>query len=155
MKIATELEYAFLAGIIEGEGCIYIGSHSSNKSTGARYFVTTIQVTNTNKILIDYLLDKFGGLIVSYTAAQTPKVHRQPVFLWKVTGIELTFICQKVLPYMVSKKEQIAVMLEMRSTYDLHPSQRAKINPNGVQPLSQELIDLRLSIMHKLRSLRY
>lgn len=154
MKQASELQYAFLAGIIEGEGCIYIGSHSSNKETGARYFTTAIQVTNTDKNLIDYLHNTFGGLQAPYTAAQTPKIKRKPVFVWKVTGEELTHICKRVLPYMIAKKNQIEVMLEMRKTYETHPSQREKIKKNGVQPLSDTLINLRYSLMHKLRSLR-
>lgn len=154
MKEATEVQYAFLAGIIEGEGCIYIGSHSSNKATGARYFTTTMQVVNTDKRLIDWLHQTFGGLQAPYTAAQTPKIKRKDPYVWKVTGVELTNLCYKILPYMVAKTDQIEVMIEMRKTYDIHPSQRKKINPKGVQPLTQELIDLRYSLMHKLRNLR-
>jgi len=150
----TELQYAYLAGIIDGEGCIYIGSHSENAETGARYFTTCIQVTNTDKSLIDWLHAIFGGLSAPYTTSQTPKIHRKKVWVWKVTGKELTHVCQKTLPYIVAKREQLEVMLEMRSTYDIHPSQREKSRPNGIQPLTKALIDQRYSLMHKLRALR-
>lgn len=150
----TEEQFAYLAGIIDGEGCIYIGNHSCNKETQAPYFANYIQVANTNKELIDWLYKIFGGTTAKYTRAQTPKQSRKDPYFWKVTGELLTAICHEVLPYSVIKKQQIEVMLEFRKTYDIHPSAREKVRPNGVQPLSQELIDLRFSLMHKLRELR-
>ena len=150
----TEEQFAYLAGIIDGEGCVYIGSHSCNKVTKAAYFAHYIQVANSDKCLIDWLFAVFGGTTAKYTRAQTPKNARKDPYFWKVTGELLTGVCLRTLPYYVIKRPQVEVMLEMRKTYDQHPSQRKKVNPNGVQPLSQELIDLRFSIMHKLRALR-
>jgi hypothetical protein len=150
----SENHFAYLAGIIDGEGCIYIGSHSSNKESGARYFVTSVQVANTDERLIDWLKEKFGGLKSVYTKNQTPKVFRKQPYLWKVTGPSLTLLCKKMIPHSVIKRNQLEVMIEMRNTYDLHPSQREKVKPNGIQPLSKELQELRYSLMQKLRALR-
>lgn len=150
----SETDFAYLAGIIDGEGCIYIGSHSCNKETGARYFVTSLQVANTDEGLIDWLYEKFGGLKSVYTPAQTPKAFRKQPYLWKVTGPGVEFLSKRILPYIVIKKKQLEVMIKMRNTYNLHPSQRKKVNPNGVQPLSKELQEIRYSLMNKLRALR-
>lgn len=150
----TELEFSFLAGIIEGEGCVYIGSHSQNAATGANYFVTAIQVVNTDERLIDWICKRFRGLKASYTRKQIPKASRKMPYMWKITGKDVDWICEKCLPYMVAKRDQIEVMQEMRRTYLTHPSQREKTRANGIQPLSQDLIDLRFSYLHKLRELR-
>lgn len=147
-------QLAYLAGIIDGEGCIYIGTHSSNKQSKVPYFVTTIQVVNTDMELINWIARIFGGTTSKYTRNQTPKKYRKDPYLWKATGTLLTVLCPKILPYSVIKKEQIKVMIAMRGTYAIHPSAREKTKPNGVQPLSQDLIDLRFALMHKLRSLR-
>ena len=144
----TEEQFAYLAVIIDGEGYVYIGSHSCNKETKAAYFANYIQVANTDKELIHWLYKVFGGTTAKYTRAQTLK------YFWKVTGELLTAVCHRVLPYSVIKKQQIEVMLEFRKTYEIHPAEREKSRPNGVQPLSQELIDLRFSLMHKLRAIR-
>jgi hypothetical protein len=63
-KEYTVAEIAYLAGIIDGEGCIYIGNFSCNKKTGVPYYQTNIQVTNTDKKLIDWLLTYLVVLLI-------------------------------------------------------------------------------------------
>ena len=52
----TIAELAYLAGIIDGEGSIYIGNFSSNAKTGALYYQTNMEVTNTDENLIKWLI---------------------------------------------------------------------------------------------------
>lgn len=150
----SDAKFAYLAGIIDGEGCVYIGTHSVNKKTGAKYFVTCLQVANTDIRLIDWLYENFGGDKRAYTFKQTAKNVRKTPYVWKLTGPTLTEVCQRILPFSTIKQEQIKVMLEMRQTYEKHPSQREKVKPNGIQPLSENLINHRLFLMQKLRSIR-
>jgi hypothetical protein len=144
------LHLAYLAGIIDGEGCIHIGYYF-NKSQKRSTYHTLIQVTSTDKPLIEWLFQHFEGKAALYTKAQTPKNSRQTPFVWKVTGETLTHICRMVLPYMISKKDQIEIMLKMRSTF--HDQHEPKKGQQGIQSMSQELIDYRHSLMLQLREL--
>ena len=72
-KEYTVAQLAYLAGIIDGEGSIYIGNFSCNKKTKVPYYQTNIQVTNTDKTLIDWLFDIFGGLVTTRTKKQMPR----------------------------------------------------------------------------------
>ncbi len=149
-KEYNPLHLAYLAGIIDGEGCIHIGYYF-NKSQNRATYHTLIQVTSTDKPLIEWLSNKFGGKAALYTKAQTPKNSRQIPYVWKITGDDLTHLCRLVLPFMISKKDQIKIMIKMRETfYDQHEPKKGQ---QGIQPMSQELINFRHSLMSELRSL--
>lgn len=140
---------AYLAGIIDGEGCIYIGNHSSNKETGDKYYQTIIKVTSTDKILIDWLIEHFDGLQGNFTQKQHAKNSRRPAYFWQISGERLTHICELLLPYVVIKRDELEIMLKMRATY-VGVAQKGK---QGIQRNSQELLNLRQFLMEQLRSL--
>jgi hypothetical protein len=67
MKTYTDIQLAYLAGIIDGEGSIYIGNFSCNPKTGTPYYQTNMEVTNTDAGLIDWLMGNIGGRRSLYT----------------------------------------------------------------------------------------
>ena len=138
---ATDISY--LAGIIDGEGSIYIGNFSCNKTTKLPYYQTNIQVANTDKRLIDWLKETFGGLVNTRTRKQTPINSRKTVYMWTISGDRLTHICEEILPYLICKKRQAEIMLKMRATFETG-------SPNR---LSLETRHLRESLMNEMRSL--
>lgn len=149
-KEYTIAEIAYLAGIIDGEGSIYIGNFSSNPITGNPYYQTNIQVTNTDKPLIDWLYQTFGGLISKRTHRQMPKNSTKQAWVWTASGDRVTHLCEIILPYLICKKRQAEIMLKMRATYI---KLQHKKGSQGIQAHSQELLDLRQSYMDEMRSL--
>lgn len=143
------LKVAYLAGIVDGEGSIYIGNFSCNPKTGAKYYQTNCQVTNTCKELIEWLHANFGGLQSKRPEHITEKYGQKPVFIWTASGELLTHLCELMLPFLVAKRKQCEIMLEMRATY----RGTTKKGKQGIQPNSQELLDYRESLMQKMRSL--
>jgi hypothetical protein len=142
-------EIAYLAGIIDGEGCIYIGNHSCNAETGDKYFQTIMKVTSTDKCLIDWLQKIFGGLVKEYTPNQTPENSRKPAWFWQASGERLTHLCELLIPYAIIKKTELEIMLRMRNTYQ-GVTQKGKY---GIQRNSQELLNLRQFLMDQIRAL--
>lgn len=150
-KEYSSTQIAYLAGIIDGEGSIYIGNFSKNPKTGSPYFQTNIQVTNTEKSLIDWIFETFGGLISKRTPRQTSKNSTKQAWVWTASGERVTHICELILPYLLCKRKQAEIMLKMRSTYT--NERHVKKGNQGLIPLDQELITLRQSYMNELRSL--
>ena len=143
-------EIAYLAGIIDGEGSIYIGNFSSNPKTGNKYYQTNMEVTNTEKSLIDWLHSTFGGHINAYTAKQTPKNSRKAVWRWIASGERMTHLCEMILPFLICKVPQANIMLKMRSTYT---KLQHKKGSQGIQAHTPELLALRQSYMNEMRAL--
>lgn len=95
----TETETAYIAGIIDGEGCISL--HKAKKSYTPRLTVT---ITNTTKGLVDWLCLKFDD--------NGPQVYlskregRKPVYSMSVTQQKAAICLRRVLGYMRVKDRQ-------------------------------------------------
>lgn len=149
----TPVQCAYLAGIIDGEGSIYIGNYSRSKVTGTEYYQTAIEVTNTAESLIDWLITHIGGRKNCYTAKQTPQNSRKPVFRWIATGDLVTHICKYIYPYLVIKIRQCEIMMEMRKTYD-ETGVRAKFSiKDGTPAVPHHIQQRRLELFNEIKAL--
>jgi len=143
-------QLAYLAGIMDGEGCFVIGCYAFSKKTGVPHFHTTMRVTSTDKILIDWLVENFGGKCSSYTPAQTAKNSRRTPYCWVIHSERVKHLCEVMLPYLIIKKDQAELMIQMRDTFE---KTRMRKGCQGTQPIEKEVLDLRYSLFHKLKSM--
>lgn len=150
MNNHSTTDLAYLAGIIDGEGSIYIGNFSSNKKTGALHYQTSMEVTNTDGLLIDWLMSTFGGRRYLYTKAQLPKNSNREVHRWIVNGDLLTHLCHAILPFVIIKKRQCEIMINMRKTFDRPRTEKGK---QGIQRIDDETMALRKIYFDEMRSL--
>lgn len=151
MKEYTIAQIAYLAGIVDGEGSIYIGNFSCNPKDGTPYYQTNIEVTNTDENLINWLMLYIGGRKNKYSFKQLPKNSRRDVYRWIASGELLTNLCHLLLPYLVIKKKQCEIMIEMRKTFEKSKSDRK--GKNCSQPLDKEILMLRKQYFDEMRSL--
>ena len=150
MKNYTIVQLAYLAGIVDGEGSIYIGNFSSNPKTGTLYYQTNMEVTNTDENLINWLIENIGGRRNKYTFKQLPNNSRRDVYRWIASGELLTKLCHLLLPYLIIKKRQCEIMINMRKTFEGSP---AKKGSQGIQKLPEEVLSLRKLYFDEMRSL--
>ncbi len=148
-KEFTQIELAYFAGIIDGEGCMYIGNFDCNKKTGIPYFQTHIQVCNTDKNLIDWIQNTFGGKVSIKSRERTDR-PRKLAYLWNSSGERVTHLCEVLLPYLIVKKKECEIMLKMRATYSKN---HCEIGTQGIQPMSLDIVAYRQSLMNEMRSL--
>lgn len=150
MRNFTIAQLAYLAGIIDGEGSIYIGNFSCNKQTGVKYYQTAIEVNNTEEALIDWLMDNFGGRRYKYTKNQLPKNSNREVYRWILTGDPLTELCHLILPYLIIKIKQCEIMIKMRKTFENKGNSKGR---SGFIALSPELVAERQRYHEEMQSL--
>lgn len=150
LKEYTQIQLAYLAGIIDGEGSIYIGNFSSNPKTGTLHYQTNMEVTNTDESLIIWLTTNIGGRSSTYTAKQTPKNSRRKVYRWIVSGTLLTHLCEKLHPYLIIKIKQCEIMLKMRATFNGTGAIKGK---SGCQPVTEEILLIRKFYFDQMRAL--
>lgn len=102
------MKWAYLAGVIDGEG--WVGAQLGTSTPQPM-----IQVDNTYEGLIDYLVAQFGGNKTSYETTQRKAnpTWKQP-YRWSMTSKdELIPLLQRVLPYLVVKKAQVELLIEL------------------------------------------
>lgn len=125
---ATEVEIAWLAGFLDGEGTIGI-SRSNSKSAPRAYLRPHLQAPNTDKCLIDHMtaiIEKVTGKKQSITHHVMPEGCK-PMWRTQVhTQWECAMLIPLLLPHIISKKRQAQIVLEFcqrklaRQSYKWH-----------------------------------
>lgn len=139
MTSATEA--AYLAGIIDGEG--HVGAHCQRAGTGGRRsdsWVAFVSVSNTDRRLLDWLADRFGGAV---TPVKPGTLLSKPSWLWKREGRSAEPLLRAALPYLVLKREQADAALAILDTAE-------NVGRRGHPP---EVVELRRSLASRLRDL--
>ena len=135
----TIAEISYLAGIIDGEGSIYI--QSRKRSNYIDYF-PRFQIVNTDKKLMDWIHSKFGGHL-----CQKNRVKHNPnwrlQYEWFTTRPVMDQLLKLIIPFLICKKEHAEVMLEFRKTF------LEKHN----HKVSDEVLAFRNECLHKLKIL--
>lgn len=85
----TPTEAAYIAGIVDGEGCLRLASQAR------------LDIANTSPELINWLQSKVGGKVY----LQPQRLGNKPVYRLQLRYSEIKTTLELVLPYMVVKKE--------------------------------------------------
>lgn len=99
---------AYIAGIIDGEGCITIQKSHKKRCNSATYQSHVI-VCMTSEAVIKYLTDNITGGWRTTQQTNNRMVHR-----FVVTGDNAYNITEAILPYLVEKKDQALKLLSLK-----------------------------------------
>ena len=109
----TDADYAYLAGMIDGEGCIQvIRGTSRHHRTGAEHRLN-VSLSGTAPTFPRWLQARWQG-----------NVHRKPrktasgrsVWMWSVGSIQARDFLSSVLPFLTLKREEAQLALEFQAT---------------------------------------
>jgi hypothetical protein len=101
----SQVDMAYLAGIIDGEGSFMISKTKNDNKRGQRsiWFSPVLSITNTNFELILWIVHKFGSNWKS-TWRSSPK--HKAAYTWDVVGHRACVIARKVMPFLIIKQLQ-------------------------------------------------
>lgn len=126
-----ESNLAYLAGIIDGEGCIRIAKRVKRSEEKWGYYELSLVVTNTDARLIKWIESTFGG---SVTPLARRKSHHKDLYEWVVSSRAAGSILSAVEKFMIVKKEQAQLALRFRENINntrTHPGQ--SLSPNVLE----------------------
>ncbi len=89
---------AYTAGVVDGEGCIYIGkTNAKDPQSDRKYYHMEVTVGNTNEWLIQWLKFNFGGkTYVKHPTLKNSKVS----FTWVLSSNKAAEFLKLILPYL-------------------------------------------------------
>ena len=101
---------AWAAGIVDGEGCIALvkGRHRRCKE----YYALRVAVTNTDPRMLLQLRHTLGGAITKHGVIKVAGHKR--VWRWSATGRIAAEMLQKMLPWLVTKRDQAELAISFR-----------------------------------------
>lgn len=110
----TEVELAYLAGIIDGEGSIGIYHRASIPSSlNSNSYDCSIQISNTDPNLIQWIADKFGGSLKRYDIRYEESRRKSWKPLYRVSWSakeDVYSILSDVYKYLIVKKRLAELM---------------------------------------------
>ena len=103
----SEIELAYIAGIIDGEGCI--GIHKCPDKRGvSRLHYLYLCTSNNNPLLHEFMQLRLGGNI----SKRQQQSNWNPNYKWFVRSKKAENVLRMVLPYLLLKKEQAKISIE-------------------------------------------
>ena len=107
-----ELNAAWLAGILDGEGCIVVTYANGNVSRN--HYRTRIEVRNTNPFMIQRITDILSSWELKFflNFIKRQGNYKQSIAV-VVTGYKTIFsLLQRVLPHLTAKQEEAKLMYD-------------------------------------------
>ncbi len=111
----AETDYAYLAGIVDGEGTISIHRNVTRRK-GRIYLAYQPQLTisNTDLPMLESLHVRFGGHIMKVSAPA--KKHWKQGYLLCFRREEMVVLLPRVIPYLIGKRRKAEMLLEYMNT---------------------------------------
>ena len=106
----TEMDFAYIAGIIDGEGSIRIF-----KQPQAKTYSLTIGVANTSIELLEWLKSKLGG---SFAMGRDGDDNHKPVYYWTLSSVPSEALLYRISKYLVIKRDRAQTALMFRLTFE-------------------------------------
>jgi hypothetical protein len=113
-QLTRIIDCAWLAGFVDGEGCISLRAHWNGRRARKKYIVSVFEICNTQSELI-YRCDEIArklGVNMRIKEYHPKSTKKRPV--WSISTYRLVKVkklLQELLPYLVGKKQ--------RATYTL------------------------------------
>lgn len=115
-QIEEELDWAWAAGIIDGEGCISVGKKTHKPGNTGYSLLLRCKMTHLPTIEKLRTIFKIGTIY-----HQTAKPNWKEVHLLQVNGIFVSEICLRMKPYLITKQEQAVLAIEYSNKCILPP----------------------------------
>jgi hypothetical protein len=142
----TETELAYLAGIIDGEGCFFIGLFRTKATKDLLNYHTYIKISNTDLDLMNWIKEKARATNNQQERKTRVSKKERTIYNAQISGQTLDDLMPKIYPFLIVKKRQCEIMLKMRSTFTPHRRLQKK-------EISQDIHDIRYQCYLELRSI--
>jgi hypothetical protein len=151
--VPTALDYAYIAGVVDGEGCIQIsafaGKVGRTGKRGSTYHELRLSIVNTNEPLIRYIQARFGGGF----SKRKVNANRRTCAEWRIHGVRAAKCLRHLLPYLIVKRAEALIAIEMAETLTDKRSYNANSGVGAPQP-PLEVIERREQIRTRLQELK-
>ena len=134
---------AYLAGIVDGEGSLLLWMNKSSTDRGQ--FNLRVNVTSTDKCLVDWIFQNFGGSIYECNSpSRKSKPNWKKQYLWQINRPEMLQFLKDIYPFLIIKKERCEIAIKFRETYNKRE-----------RNLTKETFGIRFALFNQMKHLNH
>lgn len=146
MKQSKHIQYSYLAGTVDSDGCIAIKkTMQATNNTGHSSYNLQILLNSPDGRQIDWLFGTFGGNIYK-TFSQKGIV----IWRWQINGEKAADLCKKMIPFLKYKKDQAQIGYQFQCLFN----RQNKNLPYRREILMESELNQREKLYLKLRRLK-
>lgn len=134
MTLPNEIDLAWAAGFIDGEGAV--GLYKKNTSHCYFSFFVRISVANTNLPALERLKNMFGG---SIQRTNHNGRNQKPCWTWYCQSALAAKTLEQLLPYLFVKREQAELCIFSRRYLRYNGRPRSRYRTKKQQELSDKI----------------
>jgi hypothetical protein len=106
MKLISDTQIAYMAGIFDGEGWVGINTCKPYGAHKTPRYSLYIGVSNTYLPVLDMFVECFSGRIKNTNSTN------KPCYCWRTTSHKAAYVLETFMPYLTVKKEQAKIAIE-------------------------------------------
>ena len=145
----SETDKAYIAGIIDGEGCIYIDNWKDTRGRPNRCYIIRVKVAMTDREVPEWLSSVVGGSCRNYDCRKKNNNHKI-IYIWSYCGTKTIDFLKIIKPYLKIKHKQAEVAIEFRKTlFDNHERGRS----GHFLAISKTIIKIKEKLHKQMKSL--
>ncbi len=110
---SNDLTLAYTAGLFDGEGSVVIGVGKTRAGSPLHWL--QVQITSTDRSVIEWLREEFGGHISSNSRSKLANGHR-PCWAWRVMSNQAKNFLELLLPHLKVKKRQAELAIAFQNS---------------------------------------
>lgn len=141
----SEADRGYIAGIIDGEGCIHIDKANDGRGRPHPSYALRVRVAMTDMEVPLFLYEIFGGGFSIFLRDGCKASYN-----WKATNSRNNNLLRLILPYLKVKKKQAELGLKFIAT--LRPRGRSKSRGTW-KPLPESVIEERRQLQLEISNL--
>ena len=140
--------YAYLAGLIDGEGCFLLFKHSNKKLKKGYHWQSTLTITQNNREFLESIINELGcGYISTMTKKDTFGRRVIYGYFMSLSGNHLREILPIIIPYLRRKRKQAELLLEaltlISNAYTKRPYRRSVELNEKIETLALKISNLK------------
>ena len=120
-------DIAYIAGFVDGEGCIRI----KRANQGGNSYYVTFQITNSNQDILEFIAQLFGGQI-----GFQEKGRNKPIYQYRLTSAEAVDALKLLHPFLKEKRVQAQMAIQFHEM-------KEKLTPELKYKLYKDLMDIK------------
>lgn len=138
----TVAELAWLAGIIDGEGSIFVMKQKRKDRERDTNYILRVKVQSTDKIMCPSVYDITGQLGACFAHTEH-RENQSNSIVWEVSGRKAAKFLNEILPYMRVKKDQAILAIKFQETTKKHWRHMEQKDYQMQEQMYQELKDMK------------
>jgi hypothetical protein len=135
---------AYVAGLIDGEGCLRI-HRQSKKTTSTFTAIVQMNMSNKARHIGEQMAATFGGALYEVKSTN-PKWSDQ--WQWRISGDVASNFVKQIHPFLMLKQKQASLILRLHALKESQPIQK-----NGTRAWTQEAKDSAAQIKEEMHTL--